>query len=149
MLDHPFVWRLASRLPMFFSGTFLHRRALAASAAGRYADAERLYEAAANRYREDLCVEPMARLRAHQLISRVRSVKGNPGAVAILEVENRLRRLETIESLEAPHLLVPSATARRTRRTLIVAAESGDGPNAMAASVALDRRHAFDILPRL
>ncbi len=110
MLDTPFVWLLALRLPTLFSGRALHRAALHAVAAGVYPAAEALFERAAEHYRMDLEVEPLARLRVHQLIARVRAAGDADRDTALcLEVEQRLTRLGTIESLEAPFDLVPAS----------------------------------------
>ena len=73
MLDFVPSVRIASCMPSLFSGPALHRAALGATHRGAHALAERLFERAAERYREDLAIEPLARLRVHQLIARVRS----------------------------------------------------------------------------
>jgi hypothetical protein len=109
VLDAPFIWQLAVRLPSLFTGHALHRAALHASAAGAHPAAAALFERAAAHYRMDLEVEPLARLRVHQLIDRARA-SGNPcrDEAAVLEIEQRLTRLERIESLSAPFELVPA-----------------------------------------
>ncbi|HYM80405.1 MAG TPA: hypothetical protein VEY91_03215 [Candidatus Limnocylindria bacterium] len=108
MHDLPILWALASRFPALFTGSFLHQSALGASSAGRYDLAQRLYQAAAEHYREDLQVEAMARLRTHQLITRARSGSERTEANVALEIERRLRRLDTIESLVSPYALIPA-----------------------------------------
>lgn len=89
----------------------MHRHALAAAAAGSRAEAERWFEAAAEQYRRELAVEPLARLRVHQLMVRARS--GPDGGVessAMLEIIRRLNRLDRLESLEAPFALGDART---------------------------------------
>lgn len=103
MLSLP-VFRVVSRwLPDQVSGRVLHRRALAAFACGQLAEAERWFEAAAHVYRRELAVEPLARLRVHQLMARARSgrrVDGEPATVA--EIVRLLNRLDRLERLDAP-----------------------------------------------
>jgi hypothetical protein len=110
VLDTPFIWQLAIRLPALFTGRALHRAALHATAAGKSHTAEALFERAADHYRMELEVEALARLRVHQLIARARA-GGDPrrDAAMCLEVEQRLTRLERIESLAAPFELVPAS----------------------------------------
>jgi hypothetical protein len=107
MPDTRYLWFLATRIPGTFSGASLHRHALEAMHSGDFAIAERMFEAAARRYRVDLAVEPLARLRAHQLIARVRS-RENSASVPelVIEVERLLTRLDWIESLAPPFELV-------------------------------------------
>ena len=109
MLDTPLIWQLAVRIPRLFSGRALHRAALHATAAAAYPTAEALFERAAAHYRIDLEVESLARLRVHQLIARARAagVAGREQDLS-LEVEQRLTRLDLIESLVAPFELVPA-----------------------------------------
>lgn len=98
------VTRVVTRLmPDFASGKALHRRALAAAAAGAHADAEQWFEVAAARYRRELGVEPLARLRVHQLMVRARAGGGRGvDSAAMLEIIRRLNRLDQLESLDAP-----------------------------------------------
>jgi len=107
MLDSlPF--RVLTRLvPAFLPAPMLHRRALAAAAAGRYADAEQCFEAAAAGYRRKLAVEPLARLRVHQSMVRARA-EGDPmrEAERMLEIVRGLNRLDRLEDFTAPHQLV-------------------------------------------
>jgi hypothetical protein len=109
VLDTPLIWQLAVRIPRLFSGRALHRAGLHATAAAAYPVAEALFERAATHYRVDLEVESLARLRVHQLIARARAagVCGREQDLS-LEVEQRLTRLDTIESLAAPFELVPA-----------------------------------------
>ncbi|MEK7824035.1 MAG: hypothetical protein AAB290_03220 [Candidatus Eisenbacteria bacterium] len=110
MLDSPFIWLLAIRLPSLFTGRALHRAALHATAAGASPAAEALFERAAEHYRMELEVEALARLRVHQLIARVRASRDpRRDAAMCLEVEQRLTRLARIESLVAPFELVPAS----------------------------------------
>ena len=106
------VLRVVSRLlPALASGRALHRRALAAHAAGADVDAERWFETAAALYREDLAVEPLARLRVHQLMARAHA--RGPAAVegaAMIEIVRRLNRLDKLETLSAPFELADART---------------------------------------
>ena len=110
MLDAPLIWSLAIRIPALFTGGILHRAALHATAARAYPAAEALFERAAGHYRMDLEVEALARLRVHQLIARLRA-GGAPERVALLrrDIEQRLARLEYIESLDPPFTRVPAS----------------------------------------
>lgn len=121
------LWFLATRVPRFFSGAALHRWGLEAVAAREYAAAERLFEAGAERYRSELAVEPLARLRAHQLIGRVRAGSHLDGeSEAILEVERVLSRLERIESLDPPFELIEAHALLATWLARPVEAASAD-----------------------
>src|SRR5438046_6541184 len=103
------VLRVAARLlPELASGRALHRRALAAHATGADAEAERWFEAAAARYRRELAVEPLARLRVHQLM--VRAVHAGEGT-AMIEIVRRLNRLDQLETFHAPFELADARTA--------------------------------------
>ena len=74
---------------------------------GRYDAAQLLFERAARCYREETRVEPLARLRVHQLMAQVRSGAAPRDADSLaLEVERRLCRLSRIESLTPPFALV-------------------------------------------
>ena len=111
MLDH-FAIRVISRMaPRLLPGPALHRRALAASASGRYVDAEQWFEAAATAYRAELAVEPLARLRVHQLMSRARG-GGDPRQEAemMLDIVRGLNRLDRLESCSAPFALTDART---------------------------------------
>lgn len=106
MLPLP-VFRVVCRvLPDHASGRALHRRALAAAAAGAHADAEQWFTAAVALYRRELAVEPLARLRVHQLMVRARAGAAAAGeSPAMLEIVRRLNRLDRLESLRAPFAL--------------------------------------------
>lgn len=105
----PFVWSLATHVPLprLFGGATFHRAALVSAHHGDYALAECLFRVAAARYRHELHIEPLARLRVHQEIARVRGL-GTPerDPSRCIEVERALARLTTIESLEPPFELV-------------------------------------------
>ena len=102
MLDTLHV-NLATRMPRLYRGAALHRMALLAAHRGHYDLAERLFEHAAERYREVLAVERLARLRVHQLIARVRSLAApDRDPERCLEVERMLTHLDRIEALEPP-----------------------------------------------
>jgi hypothetical protein len=105
-------------MPMLFGGPWLHRGALAATHAESFELAERLFEAAASVYREDLEVEALARLRTQQAIARYRAGRfGAKADVARIEIERRLARWSAIESLSPPFEIVPahSVSASWTR----------------------------------
>jgi signal transduction histidine kinase len=106
-------------------GSTLHRRALAAFAAGRAAQAESWFEAAAGAYRRELSVEPLARLRVHQNLVRARA-SGVPGEEAdrMLEIVRALNRLDRLESLHAPFELVDARE--------VLSEWLADGPPALA-----------------
>jgi hypothetical protein len=90
-------------MPDLASGRALHHRALAAAASGDAAGAEAWFEVAAVQYRRELAVEPLARLRVHQLMVRARSNDGRSvDSAAMLEIIRRLNRLDRLESLTAP-----------------------------------------------
>lgn len=108
----PLVLRTVSRLwPRVASGRACHLRALAAFAAGDVAGAERWFEGAATLYREELTVEPLARLRVHQLMARARAGRSGAGeATAMIEIVRRLNRLDQLERLQAPFELADART---------------------------------------
>jgi len=109
MLDAPFVWSLALRLPALFSGRLLHHAALHAANAGAWSRAEGLFERAAAHYRMDLEVEALARLRIHQLVTRARAAgQSAREAELLLESAQRLARLERIESFDPPFAMIPA-----------------------------------------
>lgn len=113
LLHSPLFWTLAIRLPALFPGPVLHRAALHAASAGAYRPADALFERAAGHYRMDLEVEALACLRVHQLMARVRAGAG-PRFDAELrrDVEQRLSRLEEIETLDPPFARVPAFRMR-------------------------------------
>jgi len=98
---------LASRwLPTLASGEACHRRALTAAARGDRAAAERWFALAVARYRRDLAVEPLARLRVHELMVGARPGGGEPATDAagvMVEIVRRLNRLDRLETLDFPH----------------------------------------------
>lgn len=97
--------RIAALVPLPLEGRTLHRLGLKSLYAGRGAEADALFERAAMRYRQEIEVEALARLRAHQGIARLRAgTAADPQQV--LEVERRLYRLRTIEALEPPFALI-------------------------------------------
>jgi hypothetical protein len=54
-------------------------------------------------YRHELAIEPLARLRVHQLMARVGSRPGSEAATSeVLEIVRRLNRLDHLERLEPP-----------------------------------------------
>lgn len=103
-------WAAASRIPFLFHGDTLHRAALLAVFRRRFDLTETLFEAAAARYRRDLEVPALARLRVHQLIGRAQALAEDPEAAFELavEIEHRLAMLEDLEDLTPPFALVPA-----------------------------------------
>lgn len=126
MLD-TFVFSLTSRLaPRWIPGASLHHHALSLAAAGDLVRADALLESAARAYREELAVEPLARLRVHQAMIRVRAEGGDPGDSPLLfDVVQGVQRLERLERLESPHALDDART--------VLADWLGDSPTARAA----------------
>jgi hypothetical protein len=104
MLRAP-VLKLLARLGLAH-GADLHRAGLAAMHRGDYAASSTLLETARMRYREELEVEALARLRAHRLMLVVLSGASDSEPERCLEVERSLGQLERIESLEPPFELV-------------------------------------------
>jgi hypothetical protein len=90
-------------LSAFSEGHALHLAALDAASHGRWERADLLFEAALHRYRRDIAVEGIARLRVHQLMAQVWSGR-EPGfeGQRCLEIERRLCTLDRIESPEPP-----------------------------------------------
>ena len=115
MLHLPVVWSIASRFPALFTGRALHHAALHAAGAGAAGSAEQLFERTVDRYRMELEVEGLARLRVHQLVTRARAA-GDAGheAELLLEAAQRLARLEQIESFDPPFAMVAAATLFET-----------------------------------
>lgn len=98
-------WEMAVGFPRLLQAGSLHRAGLAAAAATRYELADRLFEAAAARYREDLRVPALARLRVHQLMVRAEagSTRDHDAALESSgEIERRLLALDTLEDLDPP-----------------------------------------------
>ena len=94
-------------LALVTRGAVLHRWGLEALHGGRFDTAALMFKAAVRRYRHELAVEPIARLRVHQLMAQVLS--GTEPALAAercLEAERRLCQLDQIEALATPHDLV-------------------------------------------
>lgn len=105
------ISRLACLTRGLWRGRALHRAGLWAHAAGCPRAALRLLDAAADRYRAEGMVEPLARLRVHELMIRAASVAGGAEAPGLeMEIERRLLTLETIEVLAPPFALVSAPT---------------------------------------
>lgn len=105
MLFNPLFCRIAASFPLGLEGRTLHRLGLASLHAGRWREADALFDRAAGGYRREIEVEALARLRAHQGIARLRA-KQVQDPQQVLEVERRLYRLRTIEQLEPPFALI-------------------------------------------
>ena len=105
MLLNPLFCRIAANFPLGLEGHTLHRLGLAAMHAGRWREADALFDRAARCYRREIEVEALARLRAHQGIARLRAGQLQDPQ-QMLEVERRLYRLRTIEELEPPFALI-------------------------------------------
>jgi len=87
-------------------GTWYHRRGLTALAAGEPREAVAWFGAAVARYRRELAVESLARLRVHELMARARTLPDPAGeSTALIEIVRRLNRLDRLERLSAPHEL--------------------------------------------
>jgi hypothetical protein len=110
MIDVPLVRAFALTFPGFFTGRALHQAALRAAQSGDAGTADALYERAAARYRIDLEVEALARLRIHQLVTRARgSREAGQEAELLLEAAQRLSRLDQIESFDPPFGMIPAS----------------------------------------
>jgi hypothetical protein len=121
-------WRLALFVPGLFPGAVLHHAALWVAASGARDLACRLFEAAAGRYRRELRIEPLVRLRIHQrMLGMFDAEPGDPDPA--LEVERGLLSLTQIESPRAPFPLVDS-------RSLV-----GTWPSLVRARAAAPREH--------
>lgn len=104
---HDIISRLACLTRGLWRGRALHRAGLWAQAAGRPRAALRLLDAAADRYRAEGMVEPLARLRVHELLIRCGASRERVEAPELeMEIERRLLTLETIEALAPPFGLV-------------------------------------------
>lgn len=98
-------WAVAVVAPQWFRGADLHRAGLRAAAAGDPELADRLFECAALRYREDLSVPALARLRVHQMMVRAEGACARDKDAAFEfgpEIERRLKALDRIEDLAPP-----------------------------------------------
>jgi len=98
-------WALAVGFPRLLQAGSFHRAGLAAAADHQYELADRLFEAAAARYREEIRVPALARLRVHQLMVRAEAGSTLDHDAALEssgEIERRLLALETIEDLDPP-----------------------------------------------
>ncbi len=114
-------------------GQLLHHGALTAAASGRYAAAERGFEAAVRAYRRSLDVEALARLRVHQRMARARAAHDPVReAEMMLEIVRGVNRLDRLESFRAPH-------EKKNARTVLSEwlSESGSGFDADAETTRL------------
>lgn len=107
MLSTSLARLFATRLPGLFTGAQLHRAGLAAFHGADYMVSDLLMEHAAERYREDLEMEALARLRTHQMILHVFAGRLRDSQ-STLEVDRRLSRLDRIESLAPPFASIPA-----------------------------------------
>ena len=104
-------WAFALLAPQWFRGADLHRAGLSAAAAGDPDLADRLFECAALRYREDVAVPALARLRVHQMMVRAEGAFAHDRDAAFEfapEIERRLKALDRIEDLAPPFAEVPA-----------------------------------------
>ena len=103
----PLVYQAASRLhPQLGHGHWFHLRGLQAFSDGETESADRWFELAALRYREELAVEALARVREHQLMARARTAaSGAAESAAMIEIVRRLNRLDLLERLRSPYEL--------------------------------------------
>ena len=95
-------WAIAIHCPSAFSGGSLHRAGLAAAAAGEFSLADRLFETAGLRYRADLMVPALARLRVHQLMARAEACFESDHDAALEHSSEIARRLQTLDVIEDP-----------------------------------------------
>ena len=105
-------WVIASRFPTVFRGASLHRAALTAASRREFALAETLFEAAALRYRADLMVPALARLRVHQIMALAQACFDEDRDAALeysSEVERRLRARDVIENPTPPFQWIVAA----------------------------------------
>lgn len=105
-------WAMALGFPRLLRSGALHRAGLEAASARDYELADRLFEAAALRYREELRVPALARLRVHQLMVRAEAGSAFHHDAALEssgEIERRLLALERIEDLSPPFEEVSAA----------------------------------------
>ncbi len=89
------------------AGARFHRAGLRALHERRFAAADAMFEAALVRYRREIEVEAIARVRTHQLMARVLSgAETRREAEYCLDIEHRLMQLDAIESPAPPFELV-------------------------------------------
>ncbi len=97
---------------------------------GRRGEALALLALAADRYRVELAIEPLARLRVHELLLQERSGSApTADARLMLEIVSRLNRLDRLESLDPPFALEDA-------RTVLSAWIECDGQGTRAAPAA-------------
>lgn len=103
MFDDLAVRVISRTAPGLLPGRTLHRLALAAAAAGQYADAEQGFAAAARKYQREWSVEALARLRVHQQMVRARATGDRAReSELMLPIVRALNKLDRLESLSAP-----------------------------------------------
>jgi len=128
LASSPRFWPVATLAPRLLSGHLIHQAALWAARAGDFPRAERLFESAARRYRAELDLVPLARLRVHQLMARVHATsRDGPDSERCLEVERRLHCLQRIESLAPPFPLVEASSLLATWLGALPAGAGGRG----------------------
>ena len=111
MLDDIVIRVVSLTAPGLVPDRALHHAALRAAAAGREAEAERLFETAATAYRASLDVEGLARLRVHQRMARARATDDPVReAEMMLEIVRGVNRLERLESFRSPHAMTDART---------------------------------------
>ena len=133
MLDHLAVRMILRAVPALVAGRTLHRRGLVAAQAGHPEQAEALFEAAANAYRHEWAVEPMARLRVHQRMVRARAGRDRVHeADAMLEIVRALNKLDQLETLSAPYDL---RDAREVLSEWLAQAPVGSAPGVPTSGV--------------
>ena len=141
LASSPLFWLAATLAPRLLPGHLIHQAGLWAARAGDFPRAERLFEAAARRYRAELDLVPLARLRVHQLMARVHAATHDgPDSERCLEVERRLQCLQRIESLAPPFPLVEASSLLATWLGALPAGaggrDSSGGPPLEAARAA-------------
>ncbi|MFN8588061.1 MAG: hypothetical protein U0704_09715 [Candidatus Eisenbacteria bacterium] len=103
-MQSPWMYRVLSRVaPGLVPGRTLHRRALAAAAAGDAALATAAFAAAAVSYQRAWDVGALARLRVHERMVEARFAADRAReADLLLGIVRSLNKLDLLESLEAP-----------------------------------------------
>lgn len=104
LLERPSLWNLACRTPWMFTASSLHRAGLWALEARAFETSDVLLEEAALRYRKDLRVEALARVRVHQRMAQAGATRDvDERARLEAEIAHGLHMLDWIESPAAPH----------------------------------------------
>ncbi len=104
MLLHRLCRVIARLDPRLCPGRWLHRRGLAALAAGDPERAAHWLALGGEAYRRELAVAALARLRVHELMAASLAA-GRVESPALVEIVRRSNRLDQLERLAPPHEL--------------------------------------------